>query len=245
MSLQSLWDKFEYKGLVCFTGYKDRYDDLLPELERVGIKDIHPHWDFPNPYVNTLLDVIPMSRFNKKRSCFFIGINNYRAIATAYHLGHNTCLIMEDDVRFLKDLTLLETILDTLPPDFDLALLDYGKPCSLSEKEWISIFRNSPLPQKHWVSFTNLRSTGCYAMSRKCMEKYLQVFEAPASHSGLLRNPDWYFNKEYLGPSMNLYAAYPSIALQYSFKEMHCPTLDPYYSLHSMIGIHREMYAGF
>lgn len=236
-----IWDKFEYKAVVCFTGYKDRYASLLSEFERVGLTNVHPHWDFPNPYHQVLLNVVPMSKFNRNRSCFFIGLNNYRAIATAYHLGCENCLIMEDDIRFLRDTNLLSDIIDSLPRDFDLALLDYGKPCSMTENEWKNIFAKEVCP--HWCRFQNLRSTGCYAMSRRCMEAYLKTFEAPTQvGNGILRNPDWYFNEMYLGKDKNLYAAKPAAALQASFQTMHCKTLEEYYHLHEKIGMPIDRY---
>jgi len=237
-----IWDKFEYKAVVCFTGYKDRYASLRSEFERVGLTNVHPHWDFPNPYHQVLLKVVPMSRFNRNRSCFNIGLNNYRAIATAYHLGCNNCLIMEDDIRFLKEVGLLSEIVSSLPDDFDLALFDYGKPCSMTNEEWWKTFSENDI--RYWCRFNNLRSTGCYAMSRRCMEAYIRVFEAPATGHIALRNPDWYFCDKYLGSNLNLYAAHPSAALQKAFSVMHCKTLDNYYDLHAQIGDKKENYLG-
>lgn len=239
----SIWDKFEYKAVVCFTGYTDRYALLQQEFNRVGLEGVNSHWDFPNPYNQILLNTVPMTRFNKNRSCFYIGLNNYRAVATAYHLGCNSCLIMEDDIRFLKDLDRLEETVRNLPDDFDLAMFDNNKPCSLSEQEYIGIFSQKAAP--NWSRFTNLRSTGCYAMSRRGMEAWLRCFEAPAIRAGVLRNPDGYFRVEYLGADKNLYVANPPAAIQFEFGTMHSSSLEPYYALHAKIGANRDKYAGF
>lgn len=239
----SIWDRFEYKAVVCFTGYKDRYMLLQKELERVGLTDVHPHWDFPNPYHQVLLKTVPMTRFNSHRACFKIGMNNYRAIATAFHLGCQNCLVMEDDVRFLKDMDKIVEVLSGLPEDYDLALLDNNKPCALTPEAYYEVFKNPVSP--YWFRFTNLRSTGCYTMSRRCMERYLKLFEAPAEMRGVLRNPDGYFRVEYLGRDANLYAANPPIALQKAFATAHCSSnaMNEYYALHEHIGIKKEMYA--
>ena len=238
----SIWDRFEYKAVICFTGYKERYTLLKKELERVGLTNVQPHWDFPNPYHQLLLKTVPMTRYNRHRSCFNIGMNNYRAIATAYHLGYQNCLVMEDDVRFLKDIDKIEEVLSGLPDDYDLALLDNNKPCALSAEAYCNVFKNPVAP--HWFRFSNLRSTGCYAMSRRCMERYLNLFEAPANRQGVLRNPDGYFRVEYLGGDANLYVANPPIALQKIFATSHCSSMsmNEYYSLRAKLGHSMALY---
>ena len=237
-----IWDKFEYKAVVCFTGYIDRYASLRKEFERVGMTNVHPYWDFPNPYHQLLLRTVPMTKYNRNRSCFYIGMNNYRAIATAYHLGCKNCLVMEDDVRFLKDLNLLEEVVSGIPSDYDLALLDNNKPCALTPEEYFNIFKTPVVP--HWFRFRNLRSTGCYSMSRRCMERYLKLFEAPACGRGVLRNPDGYFRVEYLGGDVNLYVANPPIALQKTFETTHCSSMRmaEYYALREKLGMRVENY---
>lgn len=237
-----IWDKFEYKAVVCFTGYIDRYASLRNEFERVGLTNVHPHWDFPNPYHQVLLKTVPMTRYNSHRACFKIGMNNYRAIATAFHLGCQNCLVMEDDVRFLKDIDKIVEVLSGLPDDYDLALLDNNKPCALSPEAYCNVFKNPVAP--HWFRFTNLRSTGCYSMSRRCMERYLKLFEAPAEMRGVLRNPDGYFRVECLGNDANLYVSNPPIALQKIFTTTHCSSMrmNEYYVLHEKIGAPADIY---
>ena len=239
-----MWDRFDYKAIVCYTGYKDRYMLLQKELERVGMMDVHPHWDFPNPYHQVLAQFLPMSKFNRKRGCFNIGLNNYRAIATAYYLGCKNCLVMEDDIRFLKDTSMMTQIINCLPDDFDLALLDNNKPGKMTELEYSQIFNNAIAP--YWYRFSNLRSTGCYAMSRRCMEKYLSVFEESAHRSGTLRNPDWYFQKECLGDDKNLYVSLPNVALQVKFPNCHCGhEMEEYYARHEITGSNKNAYSTF
>lgn len=241
--MDNIWDRFDYKGVVCFTGYQERYALVQKEFERVGLTGVVPHWDFPNPYHQRLMSVVPMTKFNKHRSCFFIGLNNYRAVATAYYLGCKNCLIMEDDIRFLKNLDTIEASVRALPDDYDLAMFDHNKPCSLPESEYVGTFSSKVNP--YWSRFKNLRSTGCYAMSRRGMETWLRLFEAPAHNGGVLRNPDGYFRTEYLGADKNLYVANPPVGIQYSYGTMHSGSLDEYYRLHSCIGADRGMYAGF
>lgn len=233
--LSILWNKFDYKGVVAFTGYKDRVASLTKELERVGMQGYHIHWDFPTPYKDVLGQVIPMTRFNRARRCFHIGFNNYKAIATAYYLGAKRCLIMEDDIRFLKDLRGVADTLESLPEDFDVAMLDSNKPCTMTEYEYLDIFKHKE--NEHWSRFENMRSTGCYAMSEKGMAAYLSAFERPLRGQGELRNPDAYLNKAYLGEDKKMYVANPPLAIQKVFPEMRssCKTLLEYRNMRAKI----------
>ena len=235
--------KFEYVGVVCFTGYVDRQRDLSKELVRVGLNDVHYHWDFPSPYKDALKRSIPMTRFNAKNSCFFIGLNNYKIIATAYHLGYRNVLVMEDDIRFLRDLNLLDEIISCLPEDYDLAMLDHSKPGKMLPNDYLATFK-SPV-QRYWYEFSNLRSSGCYAMSRKGMERYLSVYELAARGQAVLRNNDFYFSTQFLGTDMHLYAACPAPAIQYQYHGCHCQSMTEYYSLHKALGLTKTQYQGF
>lgn len=235
------WSRFDYIGAVCFTGYRDRYELLARELERVGIKNCHVNWDFPSPYKEVLLNHVPMTRFNRKKGCFYVGLNNYMAIATAYNLGCNSCLIMEDDIRFLKDYNKIAEIIDSLPSDYDLAMLDHNKPCCITPQDYINTFAKGV--NQYWSRFSKLGSSGLYAMSRKGMSRFLALYEAPAKRQGVLYNNDHYFRDNYLGKDANLYAARIPVGIQADFSQKHSKSLDLYYSIHNAIGAPISLYA--
>lgn len=238
-----VFSRFSYVGVVCFTGYANRQRDLAKELDRVGLRDVHYHWDFPSPYKDALQRSISMTPFNANNGCFFIGLNNYKILATAYHLGYESVLVLEDDIRFLRDLSLLSDIISCLPEDYDLAMLDHNKPTGMDPNTYLSIFQSSENP--YWHKFSNLRSSGCYAMSRRCMERYLHIYELAAQRKSILRNNDFYFNAQYLGADMNLYAACPTPAIQFSYPDCHCHKMELYYSLHESLGMAKTQYQGF
>lgn len=236
----AIWNKFGYVGVVCYTGYKDRFALLQEELKRVGITEYYPHWDFPSPYKEIIKAKTPMAEWNKQGTGFFIGLNNYRAIATAYNLGHERCLIMEDDVRFLKDTAMLEKILADLPSDFDLAMLDHNDPTS-NDQTYLLNF-TSPVTE-YWCRFKILSSSGCYAMSRRGMNRFLDLYESPFKRKTLLKANDCYFNENDFGGGMNLYASKICPAMQIAFPGCHGDAyMDRYYRIHEMLGMKREMY---
>ena len=241
----SVWDRFEKKYLTCYTQYYDRYAALQKEFYRIGMRDVEVLWDFPSPYRNILLDNVPMTSFCKKKNLFFIGQSNYRAIATAYYLGAQSVLIMQDDIRFLKDTTLLQKIIEGLPADYDLAMMNHMKPSSMSMPEYASIFKQ-PKINGYWVRFRELTSSGCYAMSRKGMERYLRAYEKPAicNSGAILYHDDFYYQQKFMGDDANLYVAVPVPSIQtVCGAGISHSDLAPYFQRNESIGIYSQDYA--
>lgn len=232
-----MWKRFDYIGVVCYTGYRNRYEALVKELERVGIRNFHVHWDFPSPYKETLTQHVRMNP--QARRSFNIGFNNYNALATAYHLGYNSSLIMEDDVRFLKEVPLLKTIINALPKNYDLAMLDNF---DLHNGEFNNFKRTI---NRWWSRFEFLYSSGCYAMSRKGMYQFIKNYELPFWGKGKLKPNDHYFNIKKMGNDLNLYASIINPAIQFEFTRCNSGSLmEEYYKRLELRGMSKSMYSG-
>lgn len=223
-SKELIWSMFDYIGVVCFTGYQTRVIALKKELERVGlIGRVNFHWDFPNPFEERLKASLRFQN-ERTRKAFNCGYNNYCIIKTAYELGKHNVLVLEDDVRFLKSLNNLKMMMAALPQDYDLAMLDKNWPsleymnreCILSRKK-----------NDYWIEFDKFFSSGCYAMSRKGMERFLATYEKKGLGTNNiegLKSNDQYFNRESLGHDLKLYAAQPNICCQGYIADCLCPT---------------------
>lgn len=235
-----MWKRFDYIGVVCYTGYKDRYIQLVKELDRVGIHDFHAHWDFPSPYKNILMDKVRMVPWNKRGNGFFIGLNNYRVLATAYNLGKNSCLVLEDDIRFLKDVKKISEIVKSLSEDYDLAMLDHNDP-TRNDKNYLSNFSTRVNP--YWAAFHQLSSSGFYAMSNRGMKRFLDLYESPVKSKGTLHPNDMYFNSRDFGPDMKLYAACTCPAIQKTYAGCHGESyMVRYNRLHELLGMKQDEY---
>ena len=57
-------------------------------------------------------------------SSYGCAISHYNAVAQAYYLGYNNVLILEDDVCFLKERTLIEYYLNNIPKGADFVSWD-------------------------------------------------------------------------------------------------------------------------
>lgn len=208
---KKIWSRFDFKAACMFTGYKHRRDGLLRELERVGLDDAMQMWQFPNP-----MDRIIMRKVRGMMGgCvgfFNSGMGHYRAIKTAYESGASHSLVVEDDVRFLKDLDLLAEIVDDLPEDYDVALLDMIKPMKTMTSDVLEA-RKRDMASRHWCGFWNLRSFACYSMSRRAMAKWISLFEGAILSGGRLRIADQYLRGDRMSGMKMLYAV-PHAAIQ-------------------------------
>lgn len=208
-----IWDRFDFKAACLFTGYGQRKAPLYAELERVGLYDVKPMWQFPTPMDSILMRQIT-GRMAQHRGTFNSGMGHYRVIKTAYELGCGNCLVVEDDVRFLKDLNLLSDIVNDLPEDYDIALFDLFKSQKMPMTE-VMHYINDCKASKYWRRFRNMRSFACYAMSRKAMGRFIRLFESAFAKKGSkLRVVDQYLRADRIGWDMKTYHAYPNAAIQ-------------------------------
>lgn len=210
----SIWDDFDLIVSLAFTGYQDRAALMDKEIDRVGMRDVYRIWQFPCPFDKTIQDHVSRNRVMGHAGFFNSVIGHYRAIKTAYCLGAKRCLVMEDDIRFLCDLDLLNEVMCDIPNDYEFALLDVLKPLKEPMEHFVDHMKNDKVG-KFWCKFVNVRSAGCYAMNRKGMERWLNGVESPAlGKGGKMRLADQYFNLAHVGYDTKAYHAVPVAARQ-------------------------------
>lgn len=206
--------RFDFKATVNFTGYADRAKLMDDEFLRVGLDDVYRIWNFPCPFDKVLQDRLNHVRLMGNIGFFNSVMGHYRAIKTAYCLGAQQCLVMEDDIRFLKDLNMLGDIVKDLPEDYDVALFDVLRPQKIPLPEFVKHVK-ADRASKYWVRFTNARSAGCYALRRKAMLRWIDAVESPAlGKNGKMRLADQYFNMAHIGLDLHAYHAAPVAARQ-------------------------------
>lgn len=215
------WDRFDRKTLLAFTEYKDRYPLMMKELDRVGMRDVNVQWQFPSPFNDMLLETV---RHEPWMNAGYMSnaMGHYMAISTAYYLGCKNVLIMEDDIRFLKDIRQVGEFVEALPEDFDVAKLDYifkdyggGGVTPERLDAWISERKANG----YWSEFDSLYSTGCYALSRKAMERMMFCFEAvqTAKRVGKLRVIDHFHDRNIIGLDLKMYIPRRHMCIQRKF----------------------------
>lgn len=214
----SCWDRFDRKVVLYFTGNKDtRVPGMERELKRVGLDDADRQWQFPSPLDNVLLRSIRHIPCVEKKGFFNSSMGHYRAIATAYHLGCSSVLILEDDIRFLSDLKEIDKFVDSIPQNYDVALLDlFAGWMKNTTPETLKSLREKRRANENWASFDEMRSLGCYALSRKGMQKMMFAFEAveTAKNIGKMRICDHFLDRRILGADTKMYFAIKNVAIQ-------------------------------
>lgn len=198
---------FDNVYAICFTGKPYRRDALMDELSRVGVEDVHTIWDFPSPFKPYLLAKIPhIPDLDSQPGTWGASLAHYRAIKTAYELGQDNVLVVEDDCRFLKDAGAVRKALEAAPADWDVLMLDHFN-------------RKYPdgKPVNGWQRVGRAQSAACYIVNRRAMERLIDMYESPVSgkyRKPLMRICDHWTNARYLGQDIAIYCAVPNLAIQ-------------------------------
>ena len=234
-----MWDKFEIKFLLCCTKYKSRYASVVKELSRVGIGDYITQWDISEtPLKRILHKSITTGKHLSKIGHFSCCLSHYKAIKTAFELGCKSVLIMEDDIRFLRNLKEIEKTVMLLPDDFDYAQFEIRKPYKMPVEEYISLHMQD-IVNDRWSRYSDLRGGGCYALSRRGMEKMIEAIENRiVDDSQILRINDYYVSQL---TGINKYFAFPPAAVQAVIGEHNSPMAN-YWRFLCMMGIHFNDY---
>lgn len=177
--------KFDRIWCISYTGYPERRKPLERELDRVGILGsgvLEWHYTFKSIFDNILFDVTKRLKTN---NCEDVGslacsLAHYHCIKSSYGLGDERCLIMEDDIRFLKDVGEVCDIVDGLPDNADIVLFDHM--WNAVEHHDHDEFVRNPTGiyervGKHYRRFGMLLGGSCYSLSRKAMKTMVGMYE--------------------------------------------------------------------
>ena len=211
----NIWDKFDFKAVSLFTGTPERNADFKREADRVGL-ELALFWSAPDPY-----DHFIEARVCHSRMChdayLSITLKHLRMVKTAYELGAEHALFLENDVRFLKNLDDLEFAVWSLPSDYDVALFDWCFRNKATAEEIATIVESSRAARTSgvvWQRFTDLRSCACYALSRRGMLRFIIALEAPALGRGKLKICDQHWYDVLKDGTLKGYCACPCACVQ-------------------------------
>ena len=203
------WKKyFDHIYCIHYLPYKERYRKCVDELTRVGIRESGVFswkltWD--SPLFDRLYQVCNAA---PSVGCMKIGFAHYMCIKEAYELGFNHVLILENDNIFLKDADRIEKILNDLPDDYDICLLDKIPAVSAKYEDAVKNATNESfidIDKKFYVL------ANCYALSRKGMEHVIKNQEKRLAISDTYLRFNNFMPEE---PGLKRYAAITTIAIQ-------------------------------
>lgn len=204
-----IWDRFDMVIVLAYTGYQDRIPPLRAELERVGLAGrAELFWSFPSPFDTRFANSIRLHGTIRKPSQFNEVMNHYRAMKTALELGKEHVLILEDDVRFVRDMGLLAAHVGGLPEDYDVAKFEWfckGDPKNVKRGD-------------AWAPLSGFDTTGgaAVAYSARGLKWKTEAMERPARYDdfhGMLYVNDVYDTSGNLSRH-RAYVATPLLAIQ-------------------------------
>lgn len=196
------------------TRCKTRIPSLEKELDRVGLVPDACSWSVPDAVEQAalpLMRVVALVKTGGYASCTF---NHYRAIRTAYELGANRVLLVEDDVRFLKNLELLSKIVANTPC-VDIAMYDLvsdgaPRPTTADIRRMLdeSVQNFWATPQRHPCSMA------CVGLTRRGMSILLSHLCDAFDGHGRFDVIDGYLDRRRLPPGTEIKVAWPLAAVQ-------------------------------
>ena len=184
--LTKLWEsRFDHIYLQHYPGYKERFDDIISELKRVGIydaKNFSIYYSIQNFYEDELYEKLN----NEDRlTSDIVSINKFRGSWTFYKilceswtLNYQHTIIIHDDIRFLQDLNTLYDILNNLPENYDLCMFDYLNVINTDDFNYYGGFEN-----KYYLTWYGMVANTISSMSHSFISYLLRSMHSKFSGS--------------------------------------------------------------
>ena len=180
------WEKyFDKIFILSLADNIERREDLKQELNRVGINVLSTKVEFKITVKNEFYKYI-WSNPNLNSPSWWLNMNvalnctlgHYEIWKEAQALGYKRILILEDDVRFLNDISKIQEILENMP-DFDICSFDgYFHTGYTDRKACRSYIQEHKVNPYYWdFSKVSLLGGACYALSEKAISSLIQMQE--------------------------------------------------------------------
>lgn len=167
----------------------DRYEYCVNEFNKIGILDqVEFWWTCKRNISNDIGYTIPtliddnyerelnrniISRNELYGNIFNCTLEHYTIMKTSYLRGFDNILIMEDDVRFIDNLELIEDTFNNLPNNYDIIKF-YDTEGSVCEG-WYSNDKSNKQVFRKIYNFAH--GTVCYALSNHGMKEYCSLID--------------------------------------------------------------------
>lgn len=179
------WSRhFDRIWCISYTGFPERRAGAERELKRVGILDSGIFgWQrtVPTIFNDILFDVTKKRKLNDclTKGCLSCLFGHYSCMKTSLGLGDRRILILEDDVRFRKDVGEVERGIGRLPSDSDIVLFDWFARIHADDRKNLSELERmkSNSVNEVYSRYDHLWGADCYMMSDRAMEDIVRQIE--------------------------------------------------------------------
>ena len=167
----------------------DRLNKLKNELKRVGIDETADYFSWVYDYPTQLLDTVYKDRrvnmdtalkSTSREYIKHVSMKHYEILKEAYSLGYEKVLILEDDIRFHRDLEYIEKMLANMP-DTDVVMFD-KMTCSapneaIKYQKYIKSLPENSLYGSMNDSGVFFIFSSCYVVNKKAMKRMIELYE--------------------------------------------------------------------
>lgn len=176
---ETLTQAFDQIYILTLSNRKDRRALIERQLLEMGFPQpdcdarIRYWYATPFPFNGLIANAFNKSGCGKftKANEYDCARNHYSIIKTAYDIGLEHVLVLEDDILFLKDTELFSDFIKTMPDDYDICQMG-GFTANPGILKYI-------LNDKRWFKHKDvgLWNSSAYALSRRGMEFYLTYMD--------------------------------------------------------------------
>lgn len=191
--LTKLWEsKFDHIYLRWYVNYKDRYNNIINELNRIGILQARNFSIFIS--INNEFDNYTYESLYKNekiietldKGLFYSANAFYRLLNEIDQMEYKNVLVIEDDAKFINDLEIIKKYLEQYDSNIDCCFFDY---LNCAELDLNSIINdNNKYCDNFYYSFGSFWASTCIAYNYNFIKFLIKC------HSYKLGGPDYYYN---------------------------------------------------
>lgn len=171
---------FGHIYVLTMSNRQDRRDMMNAQFDAMGIPrpDTHPaiRWFYGTPFPHNGLIADAFNRSGKGRFTkpneYDCSRNHYSIVRICYDLGFERCLVIEDDVLFPRDMSLLASFIRSVPEDFDV-IQGGGFTTDKRILPFLGKDKDKWFRHKH----VGLWNASFYGLSRRGMEFYMAFMD--------------------------------------------------------------------
>lgn len=212
------WSRwFDSIWSIRYTGYPDRMAGIDAELKRIGVTDsgiLHEKLNFPSITDAVMFNFLRANHRTdcRKQSQVSCSLGHYSCIKSAYELGHEHMLVIEDDERFLKNTDEIAEYLSFIPSDADIVNFDVlPADAQHNDVNFPQMMERDSINSR-FFRYHMMFGGGCYALNRKAMGRLIDSYER------FMRTADDYLSgRAPLGNDIIYCASKKSICCQLTF----------------------------
>ena len=207
------WSRFSAAFVADYVGFEKYRSVKLDEvLKRVGLYGMTERsWAFQSPFDHHWWRLFNRNKCMDRIGTFNCTMNHYAILRTALDRGLDHVLVMEDDVRFIKDDLILSEAIEALPAEFDFAKLEWY-PAGCHDR----MRKAAAECHGYWMDLHGFSTfgAGCTAYSRRGMEWKVSAIEKSLDFRCELRSIDCYDGFDLIPHEINAFVSVPHLALQ-------------------------------